>query len=142
MTCRVLIMGLPGSGKTTLAQEIVKQLGTDATWFNADAIREQFNDWDFSEAGRIRQAGRMRELADTSATKFVIADFVCPLPVMRNLYAAHYVIWMDTIKTGRFADTNRLFVEPDCYDLRITQNSPSVPWGRKIAQNLLEEFGS
>jgi len=135
-------MGLPGSGKTTLAEEIVKQLGTNVTWFNADAIREKYNDWDFSESGRLRQASRMRELADASTAKFVIADFICPLPVMRKLYAAHYVIWMDTIRTGRFADTNQLFVEPERYDLRVTEYAVVSLLGSKIVQNLLEAVGS
>ena len=136
MAYRILIMGLPGSGKTTLAAELVKLLEPDVFWFNADAIREQFNDWDFSEAGRLRQASRMRELADASAAKFVIADFVCPLPAMRDIYHAHIVVWVDTIESGRFSDTNQMFVAPEQYDCRVTTQD-AVIWATLIRNQLL-----
>lgn len=136
MAYRILIMGLPGSGKTTLAAELVKLLEPDVFWFNADAIREQFNDWDFSEAGRLRQASRMRELADASDAKFVIADFVCPLPAMRDIYHAHIVVWVDTIASGRFADTNQMFVAPEQYDCRVTTQD-AVIWATFIRNQLL-----
>ena len=86
MTQRILIMGLPGSGKTTLATALKAKLTADH--FNADEVRAKFNDWDFSEAGRIRQSKRMRELADASTAEYVIADFVAPLVEMRNNYKA------------------------------------------------------
>ena len=115
---RILIMGLPGTGKTTLATELQTRL--NSAHFNADKVRALFNDWDFSEEGRIRQSQRMRDLADASAVDYVIADFIAPLKQMRDLYAADYVIWMDTIAEGRFEDTNRMFEPPETYDLRIT----------------------
>ena len=111
-------MGLPGTGKTTLATELQTRL--NSAHFNADKVRALFNDWDFSEEGRIRQSQRMRDLADASAVDYVIADFIAPLKQMRDLYAADYVIWMDTIAEGRFEDTNRMFEPPETYDLRIT----------------------
>jgi adenylylsulfate kinase len=123
MAYRILIMGLPGSGKTTLAKEIVKQLGTNVSWLNADIIREQFNDWDFSTEGRIRQATRMRELADACETEYVIADFVCPYPKMRELYDAQYIIWVDTLKESRFADTNQEFIAPAHFDYYINDHN-------------------
>ena len=116
-------MGLPGSGKTTLAQELQKQLqnsGKKVAWFNADTVRKQFSDWDFSEEGRIRQATRMKMLCAGSETEFNICDFVCPLVEMRDILNPDVVIWMDTIKEGRFEDTNRVFVPPDKCDFRIT----------------------
>jgi len=121
---RILIMGLPGSGKTTLAQALQARL--NCAWFNADEIRARYNDWDFSTEGRVRQSKRMRILADDSNREHVIADFVAPLKQMRDIYAAHYVIWMDTITEGRFEDTNQLFEPPEVYDLRITDFDYSV----------------
>jgi len=121
---RILIMGLPGSGKTTLAQALQARL--NCAWFNADEIRARYNDWDFSIEGRVRQSKRMRILADDSNREHVIADFVAPLKQMRDIYAADYVIWMDTITKGRFEDTNQLFERPEVYDLRITDFDYSI----------------
>jgi len=121
---RILIMGLPGSGKTTLAKALQARL--NCAWFNADEIRARYNDWDFSTEGRVRQSKRMRILADDSNREYVIADFVAPLKQMRDIYAADYVIWMDTISKGRFEDTNQLFEPPEVYDLRITDFDYSV----------------
>ena len=117
-------MGLPGAGKTTLSTELQTRL--NSAHFNADKVRALFNDWDFSPEGRIRQSQRMRDLADASEVDYVIADFVAPLKQMRDIYAADYVIWMDTILSGRFEDTNRAFEPPETYDLRITDFGYSV----------------
>ena len=135
MSKRILIMGLPGSGKTTLANQLLDRLGKDvAVWYNADRVREQFNDWDFSIEGRIRQANRMRLLADQSDSKYVIADFVCPLADMRTIYDADWTIWMDTIEQSRYADTNAAFVKPSHheYDFRICELD-AEKWSAKIA---------
>ena len=117
-------MGLPGAGKTTLAQALQTKL--NCVWFNAGKVRALFNDWDFSPTGRMRQSKRMRILADDSNNEYVIADFVAPLKQMRDIYAADYVIWMDTISAGRFEDTNQVFEPPETYDLRITDFDYSV----------------
>ena len=114
---RILIMGLPGAGKTTLAKQLTDQL--NAAWFNADEIRAKYNDWDFSAEGRIRQSQRMRDLADASTNPYVIADFVAPLAEMREIFSADFTIWMDTIEQGRFDDTNRVFEAPSHWDLKI-----------------------
>lgn len=121
---RILFFGLPGSGKTTVAQELVKLLPS-ADHLNADAIRKLYNDWDFSLEGRLRQAKRMRERADELLQheivprRYVIVDFVAPLPEYRKVFGAHLAVFMDTIEAGRFDDTNKLFVRPDPseYDL-------------------------
>lgn len=116
---RILIMGLPGSGKSTLAEPFAKLIG--GVWLNADKIREEYNDWDFSPEGRLRQALRMKYLADgvVKAGKIAVADFVCPTEKARSEFAADYVIWMDTIKEGRFEDTNRMFEPPVKVDYHV-----------------------
>lgn len=110
---KILIMGLPGSGKTWLAERLQKKL--DCAWFNADEIRRMANDWEFGEEARIRQARRMRNLADYEKAqgRIVICDFVCPTELTRYIFEADYTVWMDTIPEGRFEDTNRMFEKPD-----------------------------
>lgn len=110
---KILIMGLPGSGKTHLAERLQKHL--NCAWFNADAIRSMANDWEFSDAARLRQAKRMRNLADyeTFNGSTVICDFVCPTHDTREAFRADITIYMDTIEEGRFEDTNRVFQKPD-----------------------------
>ncbi len=128
---KILIMGLPGAGKTTLAKEIVPTM--KAKWLNADQIRKEFNDWDFSSEGRKRQAKRMADLAEKFKLdgKIVIADFICPTPEARKLFNPDFVIWMDTIKKGRFDDTNKMFIKPKKYDLRVTEKN-SKKWAKKF----------
>ena len=117
---KILIMGLPGSGKTTLASKLSPLL--NAKWLNADEVRKEANDWDFSMEGRKRQAKRMSNLAEKHLKNghYVIADFVCPTKKSRELFNPDFLIWMDTIEKGRFEDTNEIFTKPDKYDLRVT----------------------
>jgi adenylylsulfate kinase len=119
MIKKILIMGLPGSGKSTLAEPFAKLIG--GVWLNADAVRTEYDDWDFSPEGRMRQAMRMRYLADgvAKAGRIAVADFVCPTEKARGEFGADYVIWMDTIKEGRFEDTNKMFESPVKYDYRV-----------------------
>jgi adenylylsulfate kinase len=145
MTTKILIMGLPGAGKTYLANELQKELhnrGFVVEWFNADEVRERFNDWDFSEEGRIRQGRRMSDLAEKSSADFIISDFVAPLPAMREAYSADITIWVDTIDEGRFEDTNKIFVPPAKYDYRIMAKSAerwAVTIATKLARNYREQ---
>jgi len=160
---KILIMGLPGSGKTTLAAELKSYLeengdlfkvnpsralhyegipkpnflkiGVD--WFNADEIRRRFNDWDFSKEGRIRQSLRMAEFALKCTGDFVICDFVAPLVEMRNNFKADWTVWMDTIDQGRFEDTNKAFVPPEVYDFRVTEQN-AVKWAEFIGNHILD----
>ena len=113
-------MGLPGAGKTTLANELAPLL--NAKRLNADEVRKAANDWDFSEEGRTRQAKRMAEFALQLKNEgnYVIADFICPTPKARSLFPADYVVWVDTIKEGRFDDTNKMFVKPEKYNFHVT----------------------
>jgi adenylylsulfate kinase len=161
MPQRILIMGLPGAGKTFLATALKKFLETNSTirhmpvsrminqemapsaysctvdWFNADDVRKRFNDWDFSREGRIRQSIRMADFALSCTSDYVICDFVAPLVEMRNNFKADWTIWVDTIAAGRFEDTNRAFVEPEVYDFRVTEQDADK-WAEFIGQHILE----
>ena len=123
---KILIMGLPGSGKTYLAQRLQPLL--NSAWFNADKVREMANDWDFSPEGRKRQSLRMKSLADYESEnkRIVICDFICPTSETRKMFDPDIVIWLDTIKEGRFEDTNKLFEKPENIDFRVTE------WNDKI----------
>ena len=133
-------MGLPGAGKTTLAAKLLEFLTNNhktVTWFNADEIRKEYDDWDFSETGRIRQSKRMYDLSTNVETDYVIADFIAPLVEMRNNYKADWTVWVDTIREGRYADTNKMFVEPEVYDFRINEQD-SDKWSDFIGQHILD----
>ena len=131
----ILVMGLPGAGKTTLANELAPLL--KAKRVNADEIRKAANDWDFSEEGRIRQSRRMAENAIKLKNEgnYVIADFICPTPEARNLFPADIIIWVDTIKEGRFDDTNQMFVKPEKYDFHVTSQD-AKHWASKIIKEI------
>ena len=133
---KILIMGLPGSGKTTLANQLNLTLH-NCVWYNADITRKKYDDWDFSKEGRIRQAHRMKSLSDESLLnyhiKYVICDFVAPTKEIRNIFDANYTIWMDTINKGRFKDTNKIFEVPKHYDLRFTNFNYDI---EKIAHDI------
>jgi adenylylsulfate kinase len=137
---KILIMGLPGSGKTFLATALKKYLeqkGKTVTWFNADQVRKDFDDWDFTPVGRIRQSKRMFELAENSTTDYVICDFVAPLVEMRNNFKSDWTVWVDTIEKGRYEDTNKAFVPPDQYDFRIIEQDADK-WAEFIGEHLIE----
>lgn len=160
MATKILVMGLPGSGKTYFSERLKKYLEDNSSvetmpawrmttmesppsqykskvdWFNADEIRKRFNDWDFSREGRIRQSLRMADFALKCTGDYVICDFVAPLPEMRHNFKADWVIWMDTIDAGRYEDTNKAFVSPDVYDFRITEQN-AEKWVEFIGDHIL-----
>ena len=155
MTQRILIMGLPGAGKTTLAgalkkyleengeisysratREMIGNFNCEVNWFNADDIRRKYNDWDFSNDGRIRQSLRMFQFSMEAGGDYVICDFVAPLVEMRNNFKADWTIWMDTIREGRYADTNALFQEPEQYDFRVTEQN-CEKWAEFIGEHII-----
>ena len=132
-------MGLPGSGKTWLALRLQQHLG--GAWYNADAIRKMANDWDFSEAGKRRQALRMNNLAlfEGSHARTVICDFVCPTGETRDQFNADITIWMNTIEAGRFDDTNKIFEEPTDFDY-VIESFQSDEWILDLAKRIKETY--
>ena len=128
-------MGLPGAGKTTLADELAPKI--NAKRLNADEVRKAANDWDFSEDGRKRQAKRMAEYALKLKDEgnYVVADFICPTPEARELFPADYIIWVDTIEKGRFEDTNQIFIKPNKFNFHVTTQD-AKNWVPKILEDL------
>ena len=154
---KILIMGLPGAGKTYFAERLKSYLENNGEsfskiysdhpfpnlkntvdWFNADEVRRKYNDWDFSREGRIRQSIRMFDFAMSCKGDYVICDFVAPLPEMRNNFKADWTIWIDTIDSGRFNDTNKMFVPPELYDFRITEQNADV-WVPFVGEMILKQ---
>ena len=135
---KILIMGLPGSGKTTLASKLVPLL--KAKWINNDEVRKAANDWDFSEKGRERQATRMAEIAEKHKKEgkynYLVTDYICPTPKTREIFNADYLIWINTINKGRFEDTNKMFVKPEKFDFQVTTQNAEI-WAYQIADQLI-----
>lgn len=132
---KILVMGLPGAGKTWLSERLQKYL--DCAWYNADKVREMANDWDFSPEGRVRQANRMRTFADyeKSHGRYVICDFVCPTQQTRDSFKPDIVIWLNTIDEGRFEDTNKMFEKPQLVDW-VIENFLSDEQIKAIAEEI------
>ena len=132
---KILVMGLPGSGKTRLSAELKKII--PIIHLNADEIRKHFNDWDFSTEGRIRQADRMKRFSDYIYLEKIspLADFVCPLDETRKILKPDIIIWMDTEKKGRFENTNKIFQKPKKFNFRITTKNAKY-WSNYIKERI------
>ena len=135
---KILIMGLPGSGKTTLASKLVPLI--KAKWLNNDKVRKEANDWDFSEEARKRQAKRMADFAERYKQDghHVVADFICPTPEARKLFNPDYIVWMNTINKGKYDDTNKMFVKPKKFDFQVTTKDAEL-WSHKIGNQIIEK---
>jgi len=133
---KILIMGLSGSGKSELAKELAKLLPNNIR-LNADEIREKYNDWDFSIEGRIRQAKRINELANKSNADYVIADFIAPTKESRDIFNADILIWVDTVKSSKYTNTDVIFQNPTQYDFKIPKKN-AVKYGKIIANYILK----
>lgn len=161
MGIKILVMGLPGSGKTYFSEKLKKYLESNSNiehlplkkwtyfesvphawsakvdWFNADEIRKKYNDWDFSNTGRIRQSLRMAQFALESKGDYIICDFIAPLPEMRANFKADWTVWLDTIDEGRYDDTNKIFIPPEVYDFRITEQN-AEKWASFVGKFILK----
>lgn len=137
---KILIMGLPGAGKTTLSKVLAPKL--NAVHFNADEVRTHISkDLGFSEADRIEQARRMGWLCDKVVAVGVdaIADFICPTAAAREAFSQGgepFVIWIDRIKAGRYADTNEMFEPPDRFGLRVLADGAPEYWAETALAKL------
>jgi adenylylsulfate kinase len=138
---KILIMGLPGSGKTTLAKHLVPMF--NAVWLNADEVRKESDDWDFTPEGRTRQALRMWTYAEESIeqNRNVVADFVCPTDETRKKFKADYTVWMDTVKESEYDDTNKMFETPTNYDFKVTHKEADM-WAFLIKQDITQKHGN
>jgi predicted ABC-type ATPase len=143
MRRKILVMGLPGAGKTTLSQALAPLLG--AVVFNADAVRANLSrDLGFDHEDRIEHARRMGWLCDrvVDAGATVIADFICPTPETRTAFGAAFTIWVDRIAAGRFEDTNRMFVPPERFDLRVRAEGTPEYWAEQALLHLRPVFAT
>ena len=141
MRSKILIMGLPGAGKTTLAQTLAPLL--NAVVFNADAVRANLSqDLGFSHADRVEHARRMGWMCDrvSEGGCTAIADFVCPTNETRKAFGEAFTIWVDRIAVGRYEDTNRMFVPPGHFDLRVTPDGSPEYWAEKAFTSLRPAF--
>ena len=132
MAKKILIMGLPDSGKTTLAKLLAPMF--NAVLLNEDEVRKEANDWDFSEMGRSIQTNRMKRLADEAIqnNRNVIADFDCSIEHAREDLNDDYIIWMDTIKESKLEP-------PKNFDFKVTHKDAQM-FSFLIKQEILDKL--
>ena len=138
---KILICGLPGTGKTTFAEALKNQIqlkGKTVVWYNADYIRHINNDWDFSPDGRIRQAKRMKHLADTAMTDYSVCDFVAPTKEIRDIFDADYIIWMDTESWSNYQDTDKVFEKPEDWDFKVQTKEEATDAVKFALEDILQ----
>ena len=136
---KILIIGLAGSGKTTLAKSLNEKL--NAKWINGDLVRKKYADWDFSKVGIFRQLKRVAKLAKKSKKKYVVIDFICPFEKGRKIIKPDILIWMDTVKKGRFIkkSIDHFFEKPEDYTFRIKRKNSNL-WSKKILKYISSNY--
>lgn len=139
MAIKILVMGLSGTGKSTFAKALQEYMQSNdyiVDWYNADEVRQTYNDWDFSEDGRRRQAVRMMNLSNSTVADYVICDFIAPTVEARYLFNADWIIWMDTKESSTYADTDSIFIPPSIYDFRLTEWNNDY-WVKHIGDSII-----
>jgi len=132
-------MGLPSSGKTSLANALHSIIDTAVYW-NADDVRENINSHlGFSLEDRVKQAKTMKWLSDNviASNNMCIVDFVCPTQETRDAFRIQeaFVIWVDRVKESQYDDTNEMFVSPTEYDIHVVDDGRStLEWASEISQ--------
>ena len=129
---KILIMGLPGSGKKSLAKLLVPMF--NAVWLDGDEVRKEANDFDYSEMGRSIQTHRMKRLADEAIkdNRNVVANFECSTEDERKDFDADYIIYMDTIKESKLKP-------PSNYDFKVTHKDAQM-FSFLIKQEILDKL--
>ena len=139
---KILIMGLSGSGKSELAKELhslFQENEISSIRINGDEVREFHKDWDFSPDGRVRQAQRMARLAKKSEAQFVIADFIAPTKETRDIFNADMLIWLDTVKTSKYTNTDVVFQNPKNYQFKVNKKN-SKKWAKTIFDKINKDL--
>jgi len=139
---KILIMGLSGAGKSELAKELhslFQENEITSVRINGDEVRQANKDWDFSPDGRVRQAQRMARLAKKSQAQFVIADFIAPTKETRDIFDPDMLIWLDTIKTSKYTNTDVVFQNPKNYQFKVKKKD-SKKWAKTIFDKINKDF--
>jgi adenylylsulfate kinase len=139
---KILIMGLSGSGKSELAKELhglFQENNILSIRINGDEVREASNDWDFSPDGRVRQAQRIARLAKKSEAQFVIADFIAPTKETRDIFNADMLIWLDTIRSSKYTNTDVVFQNPKNYQFKVKKKD-SKKWAKTIFDKINKDL--
>ena len=123
MNNKLLVMGLNDSGKTTFDKKLAYAL--NSPHLNADDVRKQAKDWDFSPEGRVRQCLRMKDMAE-AIDGWVVCDFICPTEELRQLFEPALLIWLNTVKHSRYDDTNKMFEPPEWFHFQVRNKQDSL----------------
>jgi len=138
----IQIIGLPGSGKTTLATTLADRI--NAVHLNADYVRATINsDLGFTPEDRVEHARRLGEMAKMLSSQGldVVVDFICPTAATRAAFGKPDIcIWMDTLAEGRFEDTNKLWEKPTEFDYHFVSYDSKGQTDLIIAQSGLHDW--
>lgn len=138
---RILICGLPGHGKSTLAANLSRRL--HIPFYDGEAIRRSLGlGWPGDSAERVQQAHRMRALTTPilAAGGHVICSFVCPTVAARREFCADYIICVNRPDAPpmSYTDTNAIWWPPLNADLML-QAGDADEWAG-VAEARLRQF--